>query len=179
MHFETDPAGHAPQIADLYRAVFTASEGPQEGGLIANLAARLMAETAADDIAVVTTWDGGAPIGATIWSRMVYAGDARQVFVLAPVAVATQRQGAGIGRAMIGHGLAVLRARGVDVALTYGDPAYYARCGFAPISEDDVPAPYALQYPQGWLGQSLSVASLLPLIGPARCCPALADPAFW
>jgi putative acetyltransferase len=110
---------------------------------------------------------------------MSYAGDARQVFVLAPVAVATDRQGQGVGTALIRHGLDALRARGVDVALTYGDPAYYGRIGFRPITTEIAAAPYPLQFPHGWLGQALDGGPLRPLVGEVACVPALADPAFW
>jgi len=65
------------------------------------------------------------------------------------------------------------------VALTYGDPNYYARVGFAPISATDIPPPKPLSFPHGWLGQSLSGKTLDALPGPSRCAPALNDPSFW
>jgi hypothetical protein len=89
--------------------------------------------------------------GAIVFSRMSYAGDARAVFVLAPVAVAPDRQGQGVGTALIRHGLDALRARGVDVALTYGDPAYYGRLGFRPITTEIAAAPFRCNSPMaGW-----------------------------
>jgi predicted N-acetyltransferase YhbS len=107
----------------------------------------------------------GALVGAIVFSRMRYAGDARQVFVLAPVAVATDRQGQGVGTALIRHGLAALRARGVDVALTYGDPAYYGRIGFRPITTEDRRGALSAAIPHGWLGQALGGGPLRPLVG--------------
>jgi predicted N-acetyltransferase YhbS len=138
-----------------------------------------MADTPAADLRVFTAWEDGAPVGGIVFSRLTYECDARTVFVLAPVAVAKERQGQGIGQRLIAHGLDALRSEGVDIAVTYGDPAFYGRAGFMPITQTDVPAPFALQHPEGWLGQSLAEGDLKPLAGPARCVPAINDPVFW
>jgi putative acetyltransferase len=170
---------HARSIGDLFTATFTASEGTDEGALIGQLARRLMAETPAQDLRVFTAWKRGELVGAILFSRLIYTGDTRSVFVLGPVAVATHRQNQGIGQRLISHGIAVLRQEGVELAVTYGDPSFYRRVGFKAISQDDVPAPFPLQHPEGWLGQSLNNAPLTPLKGPSRCVPAFNDPAFW
>jgi predicted N-acetyltransferase YhbS len=114
-----------------------------------------------------------------LFSRLIYTGYKRTVFVLGPVAVATDRQNQGIGQRLISHGIEVLRQEGVELAVTYGDPTFYGRVGFKVISQDNVPAPFPLQLPEGWLGQSLNGAPLTPLRGPSRCVPAFNDPAFW
>lgn len=172
--------GRAEEIAALFAAVFAASEGAEEGRLIGALARDLIATTPAADLRIFTARDAaGLLLGCILFTRMHYAGEARQVFLLSPVAVATAQQGRGIGQALIRHGLDALKAEGVDVALTYGDPAYYGRTGFRPVTEAEVAAPCPLQMPQGWLGQSLTAAPLAPLKGPVRCAQALADPGFW
>jgi hypothetical protein len=48
-----------------------------------------------------------------------------------------------------------------------------------PVSQDDMPAPFSLQHPEGWLGQSLSSAPMAPLKEPSHCVEAFNDPAFW
>ena len=93
--------------------------------------------------------------------------------------MATAHQGKGIGQRLIAHGLDALRQEGVDIAVTYGDPAFYGRVGFKPVSEADLPAPQPLNQPQGWIAQSLTDAPLTPLAGPAACVPAFDDPALW
>ena len=110
---------------------------------------------------------------------MTYVGDPRRVFLLSPVAVATAHQGKGVGQRLIAHGLDALRREGVEIAVTYGDPAFYGRVGFVPVSEMDLPAPQPLSQPQGWIAQSLTDAPLTPLLGPARCVAAFDDPALW
>ena len=179
MAFSARYKGREQAIADLFAATFTDAEGAEEGALIGDLARRLMTGTPARDLRVFTAGTGERPAGAILFSRLAYGGPPRAVFVLGPVAVATERQGEGIGTRLIGHGLEALRTEGVDIALTYGDPAFYGRLGFGPVSERDIPAPYPLQHPEGWLGQSLTAAGLSPLPGPARCVPAFADPVYW
>jgi predicted N-acetyltransferase YhbS len=51
-------------------------------------------------------------------------------FGLGPVSVRPDRQGAGIGTALIESGLARLRATGAEGCVVLGDPRYYARFGF-------------------------------------------------
>lgn len=179
MDVSADYQADAERIAGLFAASFAASEGAEEGALIGNLARRMMAETPAQDLRVFTAREGEAITGAVLFSRLVPAADDRSLFLLAPVAVATGRQGRGIGQGLIAHGLDALRRDGVDIAVTYGDPAFYGRVGFRPITEAEIPAPFPLQHPEGWLGQSLTGASLATIVGPVRCVSAIDDPAFW
>ena len=49
---------------------------------------------------------------------------------MAPVAVRPERQGQGIGSALIRAGLAGLRRAGQKIVIVLGDPKYYMRFGF-------------------------------------------------
>jgi predicted N-acetyltransferase YhbS len=179
MEFSTAPKGREEEIIRLFNATFAASEGMEEGALIGDLVRNLLAGTAEKDLFVFTAEEGGNMIGGIVFSRLAYDQDDRTVFVLAPVAVATDRQGKGIGQRLLTHGLAALRSVGVDIVMTYGDPNFYAKVGFIPISEADAQAPYPLNHPEGWLGQSLTDREMAPLKGPSRCVEALNDPVFW
>jgi predicted N-acetyltransferase YhbS len=179
MDYSTDYTTHAEAIADLFAATFGDSEGAEEGALIGALTRRLMAETPAEDLRVFTAWEDGALLGGIIFTRLTYENDLRTVFMMSPVAVATAHQGMGVGQRLIAHGLDTLRQEGVDIAVTYGDPAFYGRVGFKPVSEAELPAPQPLGQPQGWIAQSLTKAPLTPLSGPARCVAAFDDPALW
>lgn len=179
MDFDDATAAEAGEVAALFRDTFTASEGAEEGALIGALAHRLITETPEPDVHAFVARQDGALLGAIVFSRMSYPEDSRSVFVLAPVAVATERQGRGVGQALLRHGLDALRDRGVQVVLTYGDPAYYGRVGFRPVTTGVAAAPFELSQPEGWLGQSLDGAALAPLKGPSACVAALDDPAFW
>ena len=179
MRILSDLTNRAAAFAALFAETFTASEGPEEGALIGGLAADLMTETRAEDLRAFAAAQEDALIGGVIFTRIVFAEDDRPAFILAPLAVAPDRQRQGVGGALIAHGLAALRDEGVAVALVYGDPNYYTRAGFAPASAEVAPPPRALAYPQGWMARSLTDAALTPLQGPSRCVAALQKPAYW
>jgi predicted N-acetyltransferase YhbS len=179
MDFSTDYKTHAHAIETLFASTFSDSEGAEEGALIGALAHRLIAKTPAEDLCVFTAREDGVILGGIFFTRLTYPNDPRTVFMMSPVAVATARQGQGIGQRLIAHGLDALRQEGVDIAVTYGDPAFYGRVGFKPVSVVELPAPQPLQHPQGWIAQSLTDAQLSPVSGPARCVAAFDDPALW
>ena len=179
MRFSTGPKGREAEIIDLFTATFTASEDSQEGALIGDLVRSLLTGTAEQDLFVFTAEHDGTIIGGVLCSRLSYEQDDRSLFVLGPVAVATDQQGKGIGQKLLTHALAGLRSAGVDIAMTYGDPNYYAKVGFMPISEADAQAPFKLSQPEGWLAQPLTGHQITPLQGPSRCVEALNDPVFW
>ncbi len=179
MELSTGVKGRKQEIIDLFTATFTASEGAEEGALIGDLVRNLLGGKPEDDLFIFTAEEMGTIVGGIVFSRLTYDKDDRSVFVLGPVAVATDHQGNGIGQRLLNHGLAALRYAGVDIAVTYGDPNFYARVGFAPITETFAQAPFKLNHPEGWLGQSLTDREMTPLKGPSRCVKALSDPAFW
>jgi predicted N-acetyltransferase YhbS len=63
--------------------------------------------------------------------------------------------------------------------VTYGDPAFYEKVGFRPVSQDTLPPPLDLSQPDGWLAQSLTDNEVPRLHGPSTCVPAFNDPVFW
>ena len=179
MRFTTGHDGLADDLIELFATTFTASEGAGEGEAIGGLARDMFATTPEEDVLVCSAWDGDALAGCIAFTRLTFEQDPRTAFVLAPVAVETSRQGKGIGQALLRFGLSEMRKHGVDVAFTYGDPAYYGKVGFVPITEDMARAPQSLSMPQGWLAQSLTDAQLTPFKGPSRCVAALDAPQFW
>ena len=180
MHFSTDTTGRTDEIINLFSEVFAASEGMEEGALIGRLVREMFETTPAQDLIVVSALDGdGVLAGCIFFTPLTFEGDERRVFILAPVAVETRRQGMGVGQALLRHGLSVLRERGADVVVTYGDPNYYSKVGFKPADAKTVPPPQALNHPHGWQAQSLTDQPLAPLKGPSRCVAALDHPDYW
>jgi predicted N-acetyltransferase YhbS/nitroreductase len=177
--FATWAGGRDERIVDLFTASFSDAEGEQEGAAIRSLVRDLLDGTDPADIEVFTAEDDGTLIGAAIFTRLRYLRDDRAVFLLSPMAVATERQGLGIGQDLLRHALQVLRAGGVDVVITYGDPDFYGHVGFEPLSEETARAPLPLSRPEGWLGLALSESPLTPLRGPSACVAALTDPYHW
>ena len=171
--------GRQQALIDVFRRSFGDSEGEAEGRVIAQLVTNLITTTASADLRVFSAVDDGDIAGAIIFSKLNYPADDRVVFLLAPVAVATARQRQGVGQALLRHGLDTVRNDGVEVAITYGDPNYYARVGFAQITEEIAQPPFKLEQPHGWLGQSLADQPLTALSGACRCVPAFDKPEYW
>ena len=72
-----------------------------------------------------------ALVGHVLFSRLGVDDTSRFAAVaLAPVAIAPESQGRGIGTALILEGHRRLRAAGERLAVVLGDPAYYGRFGY-------------------------------------------------
>ncbi|SNC75527.1 Predicted N-acetyltransferase YhbS [Marinobacter sp. es.048] len=179
MRFSSKFRGGEKEIEDLFTATFTDSEGPEEGALIGNLVRKLLTETAPDDIHVFLASVGEDLVGAAVFTRLTYSRDSRVVFLLSPMAVANQWQGKGVGQRLLKHALDSLCAEGVDVAITYGDPAFYGKVGFETLTESMAKPPLPLSQPEGWIGQSLTEGPLAALEGLSTCVAALNHSSFW
>src|SRR6056297_2117885 len=166
-------------IVGLFRETFAASEGAEAGEVVSGLARDLLARTPASDLRVFRAEEAGRIIGVAIFTPLVYPGQAARVMLLSPMAVAPDRQGRGVGQGLLRHALGALRAEGVAVVLTYGDPGYYRRVGFAPVAAASMPPPRPLSAPEGWLGQSLTGGTLPALSGVPTCAAALDRADVW
>lgn len=178
MEFRAHKPTDSAALESLFGSVFSRSEGEQEEALIGNLARDLIASTGSGDLYGFVAVDRGKIVATIFFSRLTCEKDI-DIFILAPVGVRTDYQGRGIGQALINHGLRELKKRGVWVVITYGDPAFYTKVGFHPLSQDMIAAPCELSQPEGWLGQSLTDEPLEPIPGRCSCVKALDNPAYW
>jgi predicted N-acetyltransferase YhbS len=165
-------------VVALFTTVFSESEGEKEGARIGALARNLVTDTASRDLYGFVAADGDEIVGAILFSRLTFP-KAIDAFILAPVAVHTAQQRQGVGQALVAHGLRELKKAAVDMVLTYGDPAFYNKTGFRPISQDAIVPPFDLSQPEGWLGQSLDGGPIEPILGGSSCVKALDDPTYW
>jgi putative acetyltransferase len=76
-------------------------------------------------------------VGHVCFSRVRIDGgaDAGRFLALAPLAVQPAHQRRGIGSMLVAAGLEECRLRNVDAVFVVGDPAYYSRFGFRPVTE--------------------------------------------
>ena len=74
--------------------------------------------------------EGGEILGQVAFSPVAIDGTARDWYGLGPVAVRPDRQGQGIGQALIRAGLDRIRALGAQGCVLAGAPGYYGRFGF-------------------------------------------------
>ncbi|MBO9444879.1 N-acetyltransferase [Ruegeria sp. R14_0] len=179
MKFSAEIPQWRDSLPKLFQQVFSDSEGEDEGKVIGALVSDLLSNTPEDDLQAAISQDGPKVLGCILFSRLRFEQDTRQVFLMSPVAVRTDRQKSGVGQKLIRFGLEGLRSANVDYVVTYGDPAYYGRSGFVPISEDFAPAPMPLSHPHGWLGQALTETETAPFKGPSHCVEAFNKPELW
>lgn len=165
-------------LAHLFVQTFRDSEGPEEGALIGKLVKDLLETVTEGDLHVYVAVEDTVITGSALFSRFT-CGDGTNAFLMAPVAVHTDFQNRGIGQALILFALQDLRAIGVQLVMSYGDIRFYAKTGFVPVSEDLVPAPLTLSYPDGWIGQSFDGKDIQPIRGGTRCVAAIDDSTYW
>lgn len=84
---------------------------------------------------------GGRIIGHVAFSPVTIEGR-HPALALAPLAVAPDSQGQGIGSALIRWGLDECRRLGHGLIIVLGSPAYYRRFGFKPASEFGIVCPF-------------------------------------
>lgn len=178
MEFSTFRQADEAEIQQLFTEVFTESEGEAEGELIGRLVLELMRSTEPGDIFGFVVREQAEIIGGVFFTRL-YFNQPVEAFLLSPAAVCSRRQGRGLGQRLLRYGLEELRKTGVALAFTYGDPAFYTKVGFQPITEDLVRAPFPLSRPEGWLGQALAGGLIKPLAGNSKCVKALNRPEYW
>ncbi|MBY5920747.1 GNAT family N-acetyltransferase [Ferrimonas balearica] len=171
-------AADPERIRGLFARAFSDAEGEAEGQSVGQLAFELVANQGNHDTFVFVAEQDGELAGAIVFTRLLPANDV-SAFLLSPVAVRTDYQGKGVGQALIRYGLDALKAEGVEVAVTYGDPNFYGRVGFEPVSESVLPAPQPLNFPHGWLAQPLNAGTLPLMTGPVRCAAPLDKPEYW
>ncbi|GAB4270007.1 MAG: N-acetyltransferase [Methylomicrobium sp.] len=178
MDFELYDSSRPHEVKKLFTDVFTDSAGREEGELIGNLALELQETTDPNDIFGFIAKDGNRIVGCLFFTRLIFEPPI-EAFILAPVAIATDYQKQGLGQKLIAFGIEHLKSIHVELVFTYGDPHFYSKTGFKPITEDVVKAPLKLSYPEGWLAQSLIGDKIEPISGSSQCVDALNHPCYW
>jgi putative acetyltransferase len=102
-------------------------------------------------VALVAEEDGEI-LGQVAFSPVAIDGVSRDWYGLGPVAVRPDRQGQGIGQALIRAGLDRIRALGAAGCVLAGAPGYYSRFGFVAgprLQSPGIPSQYFLVLPFG------------------------------
>jgi len=106
------------------------------------LVAKLRAEGSV--IVALVAIENGRILGHILFSELPVDvdGEVLRGAALAPLAVLSERQGQGIGTALVHAGLAACRKRGLAATVVLGDPAYYPRFGFSAAAARNLRAPF-------------------------------------
>ncbi len=124
-------SGEAKAVRAVVEAAFGASA---EADLVDDLTA------AGDSEISVVAEAAGAIVGHVLFSRM---SAPFRVLALAPVSVVPERQGGGIGAAIVRSGIERAQTAGWEGIFVLGAPAYYRRFGFDPKLAAGFTSPYA------------------------------------
>ena len=127
MELRTERRADLEEVRQVHLAAF--GEGGQR---VADLADALRAAVPEDDRLSLVAVEREVVVGHVLFSRGWLDAPTRlvEVQVLSPLGVLPQRQGQGIGSALVRAGLRILDERGVPLVFVEGDPAYYRRLGF-------------------------------------------------
>ncbi len=114
-------------VRDLHVAAFG-----ERGEVVAALVNDLRRAVTADNGLSLVAEDAGEVVGHVMFTRSLLDAPPRlvEVQVLSPVAVLPERQGRGIGSALIRRGLETMSERSVPMVWLEGAPGYYSRLGF-------------------------------------------------
>ncbi|MBW8189998.1 N-acetyltransferase [Neiella marina] len=170
---------HAADVEQLFEQVFSDAEGAEEGRTIAELVHNLITTTPENDLQGFVTQSNRQLIASIFFTPLTFEASSQPVLLLSPVAVHTQFQGQGIGQRLIHFALAKLKQQGVDLVVTYGDPYFYSKVGFAAIAESMIKPPFVLSQPEGWLGQSLTNTKMAAIRGKSSGVSAFSQKAYW
>lgn len=132
-------------VQDVNRRAFGGDHGLVVADLVDSLRETI---TPTDGLSLVAQLDGEM-VGHAMFTRSLLDAPRRQVAVavLSPLGVVPEQHGRGIGTALVRRGLELLAQRAVPLVFLEGDPAYYARFGFAPGGEQGFRRP-SLRIPE-------------------------------
>jgi putative acetyltransferase len=126
MNIRTETPRDVQDIAQVIEIAFAGADhaSGQEAAIVERLRAsgRLTLSLVAEE--------AGHVVGHVAFSPVQISDGAADWYGLGPVAVLPERQGQGIGKALIEQGLRQLRDIDANGCVVLGDPGYYARFGF-------------------------------------------------
>lgn len=121
---------------------------------------------------------GARPVAHVAFTTCGLTGGSDKAALLAPLAVAPDRQGRGIGSALVRAGLRRLARAGVAHVFVLGDPAYYGRFGFVPEHRVAPPYPLPAAWREAWQSLALDGAQAPPA-GKLTVPRPWRDPKLW
>lgn len=173
MQITTDCSSLQNDIRSLYLESFDSAENQ----LVAALAIDLLQKTDAIHYAAINE---NTLLGHIAFSPLTTeTQQSPKVFLLSPLAVRKASQKRGVATTLINKGKHYLKSIGVNDLLTYGDPQFYGRFGFAAsIAKPFIP-PYPLEYDFGWIGVELNPYNDTPKNIAVQCVRPLQNSQLW
>jgi predicted N-acetyltransferase YhbS len=156
--------------------------GPAQGPAIAALVEELFDDPTAEPILSLVAVSDTMLVGHILFTAVtIPSKPQRSMQILAPLAVANEYQGAGVGGLLITEGLQQLAGSGVELVFVLGHPGYYSRYGFQPAGVQGFTAPYPIapEHADAWMVHELVAGALSGNEGRIQCAEALNQPQHW
>jgi putative acetyltransferase len=140
-----------PHDAEAIRALYVEAFAPSRAE--AQLVDLLRAAGELEHELCLVAVDGEQVVGHIAFSRArLDSGD--EVLALAPMAVVPERQGVGIGAALVREALHRARATRFPLMIVLGHAEYYPRFGFGPAADLGIVAPFEVPE-EAWMAVKL------------------------
>jgi predicted N-acetyltransferase YhbS len=168
-----------PEILSVHRDAFGVEEGPE----IAHLVADLLADSTAEPRLSLVAETAGRIVGHILFTaaHLQPGGQHIPAQILAPLAVAKEHQGQGVGGLLIHEGVDQLTASGIELVFVLGHPDYYPKFGFRPAGVLGYAAPYAIpiENANAWMVKELKAGIIGSVQGLIQCAATLDQPQHW
>lgn len=165
-----------PDIISVVRAAFVCE-------IEADLTRNLLADPTAQPALSLLATDDGRAVGHILFTKVRLIGpqEPPKASLLAPLSVAPESQGQGIGGRLIKEGIERLRESGTGLVFVLGHPSYYPRHGFVAASPFGFTAPYPIaeEHSDAWMVQALQPNIIGRCQGKVACADALDKPEYW
>ncbi|QDV40644.1 hypothetical protein Enr13x_04780 [Stieleria neptunia] len=166
------------QILALHRDAF----GAQEGEVIANLVAAMLDDLSAEPAYSFVAELGDQVVGHALFTAVrIESDETATAQILAPLGVAQEHQGRGIGTELVKKAFDRIQVDGVELVFVLGYPDYYSRFGFAPAGVRGFQAPFPIlpKNADAWMVKGLNHGAIERYAGTIRCCNSLDHPQLW
>jgi len=166
-------------IDGIHRSAFGQEQGEEIVELVNDL---LEDETAKPLLSLVAELDGKL-VGHILFTmvRILPERQKLSVQILAPLGVAGDYQGKGVGSSLIREGLKILAESGVDLVFVLGHADYYPKFGFQTAGQSGFEAPYLIpsEHAAAWMVHELKAGVIDSAEGRVQCSEVLSQPQHW
>lgn len=165
------------RILSVHRDAF----GAEEGEVIANLVAEMLVDPSARPVHSFVAEKRDQIVGHVLFTAVRIEPSEVSAQILAPLAVARDHQGSGIGTKLVQKAFVDLQSNGVELEFVLGYPDYYSRFGFLPAGVRGFQAPYPIlpENADAWMVKELKPGAIERYAGTVGCCNALDHPRYW
>jgi len=170
------------QDRDRILAVHRDAFGDDEGPVIANLVEEMLADPTGEPIFSLVAELDGELVGHLLFTSVTVQPNSEvSAQILAPLAVARDQHGKGIGTQLVKDGFVYLQEAGIELGFVLGYPDFYSRFGFVPAGVRGFQAPYPIppENADAWMVNELAQGAIEQYEGKIRCLKALDHPQYW